>query len=187
MPVPYPLAAETLGQEEIAAAKAVLDSGRFTMGERVGLFERAFAHCVGARHALMVNSGSSANLLMVDTLVRRTGDISCLAPGDEVLVPGLCWPTTVWPVVQHGLVPVFVDVSPRTLALDLESAAAALGPRTKAMFLVHVLGRAPDMEPYVAFCRKHGLRLLEDACESLGAHSGGRHAGTSRLRRQVLS
>ena len=160
------------------AAKAVLDSGRLTMGERVAQFEQAFAEYVGARHALMVNSGSSANLLMLDAQLRRTSDTACLTPGDEILVPGLSWPTTVWPIVQHGFVPVFVDVDPHTLALDLDSAAAALGPRTKAMFLIHVLGRAPDMVPYLAFCRKHDLRLFEDTCEALGAHSGGRHAGT---------
>lgn len=178
MSTPYRLAADTFGAAEIDAAKAVLDSGRLTMGERVRAFEAEFAAAVGARHAVMVNSGSSANLLIIDTLVRRSTGDAPLQPGDEVLVPALSWPTTVWPIVQLGLVPVFVDVDPATLALDLGSAREALGPRTKAMFLIQVLGRAPDMGTYQRFCAEHGLRLLEDVCESLGAHWGGRHAGT---------
>lgn len=178
MSTPYRLAADTLGADEIAAAKAVLDSGRLTMGERVRTFESEFAAVVGARHAIMVNSGSSANLIMVDTLVRRSEGEAPLRPGDEVLVPALAWPTTVWPLVQLGLVPVFVDIDPISLAIDLESARQALGPRTKAMFLIHVLGRAADMGACQRFCADHGLKLLEDVCESLGAHWGGRHAGT---------
>lgn len=178
MPTPYRLAANTFLGEEIEAAKHVLDGGQLTMGERVRTFEREFADWVGARHALMVNSGSSANLLMVDTLLRRADRDAPLKPGDEVLVPGLSWPTTVWPLAQLGLVPIFVDVDPVTLAIDLGSAKEALGPRTKAMFLIHVLGRAPDMTRYQAFCAANGLTLLEDTCESLGAHWQGRHAGT---------
>jgi CDP-6-deoxy-D-xylo-4-hexulose-3-dehydrase len=177
MRIPYRLAADTIARDEIDAAKAVLDSGRLTMGERVRAFELEFAAAVGAHHAVMVNSGSSANLLMVDALVRRSAVDAPLRSGDEVLVPALSWPTTVWPIVQLGLVPVFIDIDPVTLAIDLASARSALGPRTKAMFLIHVLGRAPNMDPYVRFCAEHGLRLLEDVCESLGAHWGERHAG----------
>jgi CDP-6-deoxy-D-xylo-4-hexulose-3-dehydrase len=175
--VAYPLAADTLGSEEIAAAKAVLDSGRLTMGANVRAFEEEFAAWTGAKHALMVNSGSSANLLAVDATLRRTSGPAPLRAGDEVLVPALAWPTTVWPLAQLGLVPVFVDVHPATLAIDLESAAGALSPRTRGMFLIHVLGQAPDMASYVGFCRQHGLTLLEDTCESLGAHHDGTHVG----------
>ncbi len=129
----------------------------------------------------MVNSGSSANLLVVDALLRRSQVEAPLRPGDEVLVPGLAWPTTVWPLVQLGLTPVFVDIDPVTLSIDLESAHAALGPRTRAMFLVHVLGRAADMTALGRFCADHGLHLLEDSCESLGAHWAERHVGTFGL------
>ena len=100
----YPLAMNTIGAEEIAAAKAVLDSGQMTMGKLVQRFEEAFASYVGASHALMVNSGSSANLLMVDAMVRRSSGDMCLSAGDEVIVPALAWPTTVWPLAQLGLV-----------------------------------------------------------------------------------
>ena len=179
MTVPYRLAGDTIGPEEIAAAKEVLDSGFFTMGTRVRQFEREFADWVGARHGVMVNSGSSANLLLAEALLRGARRPGPLQPGDEVLVPALAWPTTVWPLVQLGLVPVFVDIDPRTLGLDLESARTALGHRTRAVFVIHPLGRALDLTALEPFCSADGLVLLEDTCESLGAHSGGRHAGTA--------
>ena len=175
----YELAANTIDDREIEAAVEVLRSGRLTMGTRVRQFEEAFSHWIGGKHALMVNSGSSANLLAVEAKLRgaREGGRRW-EPGDEVLVPALAWPTTVWPVAQLGLVPVLIDVDPDSLALDLESAASTLGPRTVGMFLIHVLGQAAEMDRYLAFCEAHGLDLIEDSCESLGAHSGGRHVGT---------
>ena len=173
----YRLAADTIGEEELAAARAVLESGRLTMGANVQAFEHEFAAWTGAAHAIFVNSGSSANLITVDAMLRRSAGEAPWKAGDEVLVPALAWPTTVWPLVQLGLMPVLVDVDATTLAIDLDSAAAALSPRTRGMFLIHVLGRAPDMDAYTAFCRRHGLALIEDICESLGAHHGGRHAG----------
>src|SRR5262245_41247862 len=142
----YPLAANTLTAEEISAAKAVLDSGLLTMGHEVQRFENAFASWVGARHAVMVNSGSSANLLMVDLMLRRSSSTAPWQTGDEVLVPALAWPTTVWPLVQLGLTPVFVDVDPKTLAIDLDSARSVLSPRVKGMFLIHVLGQVQSEE-----------------------------------------
>ncbi len=176
--VQYRLAADTLGAAEIEAAKAVLDSGQLTMGQEVRAFELEFAEWVGIDHAVMVNSGSSANLLMVDTLLRSTDGQPALVPGDEVIVPGLSWPTTVWPIAQLGLIPVFVDVDATTLAIDLASAAKVLSPRTRAMFLIHPLGRAVDLTAYAAFCTANNLVLLEDCCESLGAHWEGAHVGT---------
>lgn len=176
---PYRLAADTMGRDEIDAAKAALDSGQLTMGPRVRAFEEEFADWVGVEYAVMVNSGSSANLLIVDSLLRATSAARPLMPGDEVIVPGLAWPTTVWPLTQLGLVPVFVDVDPATLAIDLECARSVVGPRTRAMFVISVLGQAIDGHKYADFCAEHELQLLEDCCESLGAHWGGKHVGTS--------
>ena len=178
-PERYPLAADTMGPDERAAIIAVLDSGQLTMGPRVRSFEAEFADWVGAAAAVMVNSGSSANLLIVDALLRATRAKAPLAQGDEVIVPGLSWPTTVWPLAQLGLVPVFADVDPHTLAIDLESARSLLGPRTRGMFLIHPLGQAVDLESYGRFCRDNGLTLIEDCCESLGAHSGRAHVGSA--------
>ena len=117
----YTLAESTFTQVEIDAAKEVLDSSRITMGERVKNFEKEFAAWTGAKYALMVNSGSSANLLIIDALLRRTNGKAPLQPGDEVLVPALAWPTTAWPLIQLGLVPVFVDIDSNTLAVDPKS------------------------------------------------------------------
>jgi CDP-6-deoxy-D-xylo-4-hexulose-3-dehydrase len=166
----YPLAKNTFSSEEIEAAKQVLDSNSFTMGERVREFEKEFAAWTGAKHALMVNSGSSANLLAIEALVRPAKGEALLSPGDEVIVPALAWPTTVWPLVQLGLVPVFVDINPVTLATDLESIEKSLSPKTKGIFLIHVLGRIADMKPLVQFCQKRKIVIIEDVCESLGAH-----------------
>jgi CDP-6-deoxy-D-xylo-4-hexulose-3-dehydrase len=173
----YPLASTTFGRDEIDAAKAVLDSNMFTMGERVKQFETEFATWNGAKHALMVNSGSSSNLLMVDLMLRRSKGDAPWKKGDEVLVPALAWPTTVWPLVQLGLIPVYVDVDPKTLAIDLESAKSVLTPKTKGMFLIHVLGQCADMTATMKFCTDHGIALLEDNCESLGANFGGKATG----------
>jgi len=174
----YPLAVNTLGPAELDAAFNVLASGRFTMGARVREFEEAFADWIGSPYAVMVNSGSSANLLMVEAMLRGTSVDNPWLPGDEVLVPALAWPTTVWPLVQLGLTPVFTDVDPDTLAIDLASAESVITDRTRGMVLIHVLGQAADMEAIAEFNVAHGIQLLEDSCESLGAHAGGRHVGT---------
>lgn len=173
----YPLASNNFGDEEIEVAMNILRGGRYTMGEKTKAFEKAFAEWVGAKHAIMVNSGSSANLLLIEALLRPMYGEPQLKAGDEVLVPALSWPTTVWPLVQLGLIPVFVDIDPKTLAIDLESAKKALSPKVKGMFLIHVLGQAADMKSITQFCSENGITLMEDCCESLGAHSGNKHVG----------
>lgn len=177
----YPLAQSTFSTEEIAVAKAVIDSGIFTMGQQVKAFETEFEEWTGSTHALMVNSGSSANLLMIDALIRPSKGAPRLKRGDEVLVPALSWPTTVWPLLQLGLVPVFVDIDPTTMAIDLESAETCLTSKTKAIFLIHVLGQIADIKQLLGFCSRHHLFLIEDVCESLGAHDNRTHAGTFGL------
>ncbi len=173
----YPLAKNTFSEEEINAAKEVLDSSSLTMGDRVREFEKQFSEWTGAKHALMVNSGSSANLIAIEALIRPTKGEPLLNPGDEVIVPALSWPTTVWPLVQMGLIPVFVDIDPITLAVDLKSVEKSLTPKTKGIFLIHVLGRIAAMKPLMQFCKSKKLVLIEDVCESLGAHENSVHAG----------
>ncbi len=177
MKTKYPLASTTFSAEEIEVAKAVLDSNFFTMGALVKKFETEFAAWNGTKHSIMVNSGSSSNLLMVDLMLRRSKGSAPWKRGDEVLVPALAWPTTVWPLVQLGLVPVYVDVDPKTLAIDIESAKSALTSKTKGMFLIHVLGQAANMDEIMGFCREFGIELLEDNCESLGANFNGKATG----------
>ena len=178
---PFSLSTNTIDREDLDAVIQVLESGRYTQGEKVAEFEKQVAQWTGAKEAVYVNSGSSANLLMVDALIRGRRQGRFLELGDEVLVPALSWPTSVWPIVQLGLTPVFVDICPDTLAIDVASAEEALTSKTKAVMLLHIMGLAADMQKITAFCEKNDLILLEDACESFGAYFQERHVGTFGL------
>jgi CDP-4-dehydro-6-deoxyglucose reductase, E1 len=173
----FPLIGNSFDHHEIIAAVDVLLSGRLTMGDKVRQFEQEFAHLVGAPYAVMVNSGSSANLLAVAAATAPSRS-SRLAAGDEVLVPAVCWATSVWPLLQHTLRPVFVDVDPRTLNVDVDDLERRITSRTRAIFAVHVLGNSASMTPMVDMAKRHGLLLIEDTCESLGSTSGGRYLGS---------
>ena len=172
----YPLATSTWDDAELAAIAEVVESGRFTMGPRVAEFERRCAEALGTRHAVMVNSGSSANLLAVAAAVLDPR--IDLAAGDEVIVPAVSWATTYYPLAQYGLRLRFVDIDLDTLNLDLDGVAAAVTERTRAVFAVNLLGNPLDYARLRAVCDEHGLLLLEDNCESLGATFEGRSAGT---------
>lgn len=177
-----PLNKNTLGEAEIAAAKAVLDSGFMTMGERCREFESQFARYIGAQHAVMVNSGSSANLLalfaLTNPLFKGSKGRPRLKAGSEVIVPALSWATTIWPVLQAGAKPVFVDCDPQTLQVTLEDVEAAITSQTSAIVLVHVLGGAVDASGVAEIANRHGLWLIEDTCEALGVIFDGRFVGT---------
>lgn len=178
-----PLNTNTLGEEEIRAAKAVLDSGRLTMGEQCRAFERAFKNYLGVEHAVMVNSGSSANLLAMFALSNPLVPAGASRPkriesGSEIIVPALTWSTTIWPVLQIGAKPVFVDCNPTTLQMEPKAIEAAITPRTSGIVIVHVLGGAVDSAEIDAIARRHGLWYFEDTCESLGVEWGGRKVGT---------
>ncbi|MGI9388217.1 MAG: DegT/DnrJ/EryC1/StrS family aminotransferase, partial [Methyloligellaceae bacterium] len=163
-----PLNKSTLGSAEIEAAKAVLDSGFMTMGERCRAFEAEFAEYFGVEHAVMVNSGSSANLIalfaLADPLLDPGPGYKRLKPGAEVIVPALSWATTVWPVLQAGAIPVFVDCDPHTLQVSPDAVEAAITPDTAAIVLVHVLGGAVDAKCIADIAKHHGLWLFEDTC-----------------------
>ncbi len=156
--------------------KRVMASGRFTMGPEVATFESAFARTLGARHAIMVNSGSSANLLMVAAL--RYHSIHRLQPGDEVLVPAVSWSTTYSPLSQHGLHLRFVDIDPCTLNIDIDALADAITDRTRLLLAVNLLGNPNDFATIKPILDRHEIILIEDNCESLGATLQGRQAGT---------
>jgi CDP-6-deoxy-D-xylo-4-hexulose-3-dehydrase len=171
-----PLATDTWGSEELAAIDRVVASRRFSYGPEVKAFEEEFARHFGSRHAVMVNSGSSANLLALAALLYSPADR--LQPGDVVLVPAVSWSTTYYPVHQLGLELRFVDIDPATLNLDLAKLEAALTDRVRAVFAVNLLGNPCDLPQLQAFCAAHDLLLIEDNCESMGAVIGGRQAGT---------
>jgi CDP-6-deoxy-D-xylo-4-hexulose-3-dehydrase len=173
-----PLADDSFGDEEKHAMISVIESGHYTMGEKVAEFEDAFSYWLGSSHSVMVNSGSSANLLLVYSQIVSSFKNDLMKPGDEVLVPALLWPTTIWPLIQFGLKPVLVDIDLESLAMDLEDSQCKVTKKTKAVFLIHVLGYACEMNDYVSFCQDHNLILLEDCCESFGAFDKERSVGT---------
>jgi CDP-6-deoxy-D-xylo-4-hexulose-3-dehydrase len=172
----YELAADTWGPEEMEALQQVIASRRFTMGPRCASFETAFAEYHGKAHAVMLNSGSSANLVAVAALCyRRDGP---LQRGDEVLVPAVSWSTTYAPLQQYDLRLKFVDIDLETLNVDPDVLEAAIGPRTRGIVAVSILGNPAPLDRIRDLCERHGLALLEDNCESLGGRLGGRLAGT---------
>ncbi len=173
----WPLACNTLEAEEIIAAVDVLLSGRITMGPRVSGFERAWSDFLGVQNSVMVNSGSSANLLAMSALTAPICE-GGLKPGDEVIVPAVTWPTTVFPIAQVGCVPVLVDVDPDTLNITPDAIRRAITPKTRAIIPVHLLGNPCDMPEIQHLADEHNLRVIEDCCEAHGARVGDRPVGT---------
>jgi len=175
----FPLASNTWDGAEEAAIQAVVDSGMYTMGPKVAAYEKAFADYFGSQYAVMVNSGSSANLLMIAALFYTKQPY--LQPGDEVIVPAVSWSTTYFPLQQYGLKVVFVDVDIDTLNMELTKLEAAITPRTKAIFAVNLLGNTNDYGAIKQFIDGKNITLLEDNCESMGATYNEKQCGTHGL------
>ena len=179
-----PLASSGLRKSDIDAVMRVLNSGNLTMGNEVKKFEFKMSQYLGVKHFVMVNSGSSANLLIIESLMRPTISRPRLNTGDSVLVPAIAWPTTIWPLIQLGLNPLFVDVDPNTLALDLEAAQRLIESSripVKGVFPIHPLGYGIPPSKLKEFVDQNDLILINDVCESLGSWSEGKHAGTTGL------
>ncbi|WP_425405100.1 DegT/DnrJ/EryC1/StrS family aminotransferase [Hwanghaeella sp.] len=177
MTEPFALAATSWDQREIDAMQAVIDSGMFTMGEKVKAFEQAFAAHFGMDHAIMTNSGSSANLVSTAALsFRKQGP--ALAPGDEVIVPAISWTTTYTPLQQYGLKTRFVDVELDTLNVDMAKLVDAITPKTKMIMAVSILGNPAALGQMRDLADARGLIFMEDNCESLDAEIAGRKTGT---------
>ena len=174
----FTLATDTFSKEEFNAVNKVMMSRNYTMSDMVEKFEKNLAKWIGVNNAIMVNSGSSANLIIIESLLRRSIKFNNLKQGDEIIVPALSWPTTVWPIIQLGLTPVFADSNSESLAICLKSAEKLISKKTRAIFLIHVLGYAEKIKDYKIFCKKNNLILIEDCCESLGAFSDKEHVGT---------
>jgi CDP-4-dehydro-6-deoxyglucose reductase, E1 len=172
----YSLASDTWGIEEKNAIQRVIDSNRYTMGAEVAAFEEEFAKYIGSKYAVMVNSGSSANLLSIAAL--RYSNNYDLQPGDEVIVPAVSWSTTYFPLHQYGLIPVFVDIDSATLNIDTKEVEKAITPKTKAVLAVNLLGNPCDLLPLQKLCKSENLILIEDNCESFGAKYKGKFTGT---------
>jgi CDP-6-deoxy-D-xylo-4-hexulose-3-dehydrase len=173
-----PVSGRVFGPEEVVAlVRSSLDFW-LTAGPEADAFECELAQATGHRHALMVNSGSSANLAAITALTSPQLGARRLRPGDEVITVASGFPTTVNPIVQNGLVPVFVDVTFPTYDVDLDQLEAAISPRTRAVVLAHTLGNPFSVGRVAELCREHGLFLVEDCCDALGAAYDGKPVGT---------
>ena len=175
----YPLTSDTWGSEELAAIKDIMESNQYTMGKEVKKFEIDFAEYFKTKYAVMVNSGSSANLLAVASLFYKKDNF--LKRGDEVIVPAISWSTTYYPLQQYGLKLKFVDIDKETLNFKLSSLEEAITSKTKLIFAVNVLGNSNEFEEINRMIEKKNIILLEDNCESLGAKYKERYTGTFGL------
>lgn len=174
----FPLATGSWGDEEIEAMQSVITSGMFSMGEKVQTFERDFAKYFGSQYCVMVNSGSSANLLMVAALFYTQNESLKLQRGDEVIVPAVSWSTTYYPLHQHGLKIKFVDIDLYTLNYDLEQLEQAISDKTRAIMAVNLLGNPNDFSRIHQIIGDRKIVLMEDNCESMGARYKDKYAGT---------
>ena len=173
----YSLSNDTWTENEYIAIDNVIKSNKFTMGEYVKKYEHDFAKKMGSKYAVMSNSGSSANLLMLAALL-YSGKVK---KGDEVLVTSVSWSTTYYPISQMGLKIRFVDIDKNTLNIDTSKLEKAITPDTKIVLAVNLLGNPNDFNNLIRICKENELILLEDNCESLGATYESKYAGTFGL------
>ena len=173
----YPLLEKTFSTNDLLAAIKVIFSGQMTMSKITEKFEKKFAKIIGANYAVMVNSGSSANLLATFASCNPLRK-NRFKPGDEVLIPSLCWPTSLWPLVQSGLKPIFVDPEVMSLNVDANNLIKKINKKTKVILLVHVLGNGTDVKKIKTIAKKKKIILIEDTCESLGSKFNEKSLGT---------
>lgn len=174
----FPLATSSWGTEEAEAMQQVIASGMYTMGPNVQAFERNFAQYAGSRYCVMVNSGSSANLLMVAALFYTKNPGLKLQRGDEVIVPAVSWSTTYYPLYQYGLKIKFVDIDLHTLNYDLNQLEKAVSDKTRMIMAVNLLGNPNDFVRIRQIIADRNIVLIEDNCESMGASYQGKKTGT---------
>ena len=175
---PVPVSGRVFDADDMVhLADAALDFW-LTAGRYAERFERDFARLLGSRHAILCNSGSSANLLAVSALTSRIVGPRRLQPGDEVVTVAAGFPTTVNPIIQNGLVPVFVDIELETYNAQVQLLEEAIGPRTRAVMLAHTLGNPYDLDTVLEVARRHDLWVVEDNCDALDSRYKGRPTGT---------
>jgi len=173
-----PVSGKVFGAEELTAAvEASLDFW-LTAGPYAEKFERSLARTVGMRHALMVNSGSSANLLALSALTSTKLGDTALKSGDEVITVAAGFPTTVTPIIQNGLTPVYIDIDLETYVANLDALEAAISPNTRAIMMAHTLGNPFNLDRVQELAIKHNLWLIEDSCDALGGTYGNKNLGS---------
>lgn len=175
---PVPVSGKVIDSADLAAVVDSALDGWFTTGRFAERFQRHLAKFVGVRSASLVNSGSSANLIALSALTSQKLGNRRLVPGDEVITVAAGFPTTVNPIFQNRLVPVFVDVTVPEYEIDVQHLEAARSERTKAVFVAHTLGNVFDLDAVTQFTKQHNLWLIEDCCDALGATYRGRNVGT---------
>lgn len=173
----YPLATSSWNNEEKEAAKTIIDSGMCTMGNVTLEFEKKFAAHFGSKYAVFSNSGSSANLLAVSAFLYRKNGLA-LKPGDEVIVPAVSWSTSYYPITQIGCTLKFVDINIHDFNISIEEVKKAIGPKTKAILAVNLLGMPCDLIGLKAICKEYNLIFIEDNCESMGASYVNKQCGS---------
>lgn len=172
-----PLAIPPYGEKEVMESLESLLTMKTTSGEKVSKFEKKFANYVGIRHATMVNSGSSANLLALSILSHPSLK-NHISSGDEIITPAVTWATTVYPICNVGAIPKFVDVKMNDYTIDPIEIERAITSKTKALMVVHLLGNPCAMKEISKIAKQHNLWLIEDSCEAHGAKYYGKHVGT---------
>lgn len=175
---PVPVSGKVIGAAELKNMVDASLDGWLTTGRFNTIFEKRLADYLGVKHAITVNSGSSANLVAFSALTSSKLGDRAIKQGDEVIGVAAGFPTTVNPIIQFGAVPVFVDVDLATHNIDVSKLEAAISTKTKAIMLAHALGNPFNLDAVTALCKKHGLWLVEDCCDALGATYNGRKVGT---------
>ena len=173
----YPLVENPYRYKDLKKAKKILISGKLTSGPVTEKFQNYFSKGMNTKYSIMVNSGSSANLLAFQCLINPYRK-KRLKKNDEILIPALCWSTSLWPIVQSGLKPKFVDIDIDTLNINLKDLEKKITTKTKAIMLVHVLGNCTNMDELMKIKKKNNLILIEDTCESLGTKYKKKNLGT---------
>ena len=173
----YPLIDNPYRPKDIYQAIKVLKSSKITSGPKTLEFQSKFSKKIKTKYSLLVNSGSSANLLAMQCLINPYRK-KRLKKGDEILIPSLCWSTSLWPIIQSGLKPKFVDVEKQSLNLDLNDLRKKISKKTKGIMLVHVLGNCTNMNELMKIVKAYNLILIEDTCESLGTTYKNKYLGT---------
>ena len=164
----FPLKDSTFRNKDLIEGIKVIFTKNVTMSKVTKKFEKTFSKKMKVPFSTMVNSGSSANLLAFQCLINPYRKRR-LKKGDHVLVPSICWPTSLWPIVQSGLKPIFVDVDRNNFNIDLKDLKRKISKKTKALMLIHVLGNSTNMDELKKILKKNKILLIEDTCESIGA------------------
>jgi len=172
----YPLLSNAFNKKDIDCGINVLKSKFITMSKHTLNFEKSFAKKMNAKFALMTNSGSSANLLALSALINPLRH-KRLRSQDEVLIPAVCWSTSLWPIIQNNLKPVFVDVNTNDFNISIEDLKKKITKKTKAIMCIHILGTSTNMTEVMKLAKKNDIEVIEDTCESLGAKFKNKYLG----------